>query len=145
MIKEEIAATGLVNFVLTKQTGEVIKWTEKNLVVTTGKGFVASRMVGTGAAVMSHMAVGTSSTAAAAGQTTLSTEIGRVALTSGTASAAVVTYSATFPAGTGTGALVEAAIFNAASAGTMLCRTVFNSIGKDAGDTLTINWQVTII
>ena len=75
-----------------------------NLVVTTGKNLVASRLVGTTPAVMSHMAIGSGTTAAAAGNTALGTELGRVSLTSGSASSAVVTYVATFAAGTGTGA-----------------------------------------
>ena len=55
-----------------------------NLVVTAGKGYVASRMKDTSATAMSHMAVGTNNTAAAAGQTALSAEAARVALTSTT-------------------------------------------------------------
>ena len=74
-----------------------------NLVVTAGKNLVASRLVGTTPAVMSHMAIGSGTTAAAAGNTALGTELGRVSLTSGSASSAVVTYVATFAAGTGTG------------------------------------------
>ena len=115
-----------------------------NLVVTVGKNFVASRMVGVASGVMSHMAIGTTNTAAAIGDTTLAAEAARVALTSGTASAAVATYVATFPAGTGTGAIVEAGILNAASAGTLLCRTVFSVVNKGASDAMTITWTVTV-
>ena len=42
-----------------------------NLVVTDGKQFVASRMKDTTKAAMSHMAIGTGSTAAAAGDSAL--------------------------------------------------------------------------
>ena len=115
----------------------------KNLVVTTGKAFVASRMVGTASAVMSHMAIGSSGTAAAAGDTALGTELGRVALSALSASGAVVTHAATFPAGTGTGAVVEAGIFNASTAGTMQCRTVFPVVNKGADDAMQITWTVT--
>jgi hypothetical protein len=55
-----------------------------------------------------------------------------------------VTYVATFSAGTGTGAVVEAGIFNAASAGTMLCRTVFAVVNKGVDDAMTITWQITV-
>lgn len=123
--------------------GEVVQEVD-NLVVTVGKNFVASRMTGTSPAVMSHMAIGTTNTAAAAGDTALAAEAARVALASGTTSAAVVTYIATFSAGTGTGAIVEAGLFNAASAGTMLCRTVFAVINKGAADSMTITWTVTV-
>lgn len=115
-----------------------------NLVVTVGKEFIASRMVGTAANVMSHMAIGTNSTAPVAGDTTLGAEVARVALTSGSASGAVATYVATFPAGTGTAALQEAGIFNATPAGTMLCRTTFPVVNKGASDAMTITWTVTI-
>jgi hypothetical protein len=90
------------------------------------------------------MAVGTTSTAAAIGDTTLGAETARVALTSGTASGGVVTYVATFAPGTGTGALVEAGILNASSVGTLLCRTTFAVVNKGASDSMTITWTVTV-
>jgi hypothetical protein len=55
-----------------------------------------------------------------------------------------ITYTATFGAGTATGAVVEAGIFNASSGGTMLCRTVFPVINKNAGDSLAVTWVVTV-
>lgn len=118
----------------------------KNLVVTSGKTFIASRMVGASSDVMSHMELGTGTTAAAVGNTTLETVISasRTALSSGTSSTNVVTYVASFPAGTGTGAVTEAGIFNAASAGTMLCRTVFSVVNKGADDAMSITWTITV-
>jgi hypothetical protein len=115
-----------------------------NLVVTTGKNLVASRLVGTTPAVMSHMAIGSGTTAAAAGNTALGSELGRVSLTSGSASSAVVTYVATFAAGTGTGAVTEAGLLNASSGGTLLCRTVFSVVNKGANDSMTVTWTVTV-
>jgi hypothetical protein len=118
-----------------------------NLVVTAGKGFVATRMIGTGAGVMSHMEVGTGTTDPAAGNTTLETAVSssRTGFTSSAAvSGAVVTYITAFAAGTGTGALTEAGIFNASSGGTMLCRTEFSVVNKGAADTMTITWTVTV-
>lgn len=116
----------------------------KNLVVTVGKNFIASRMVGTTAVVMSHMAIGSSSTAPANGDTTLGSELGRVALSALSASGAVVTHAATFPAGVGTGAVVEAGVFNASTAGTMQCRTVFPVVNKGVDDAMQITWTVTV-
>ena len=115
-----------------------------NLVVTAGKGYVASRMKDTTATAMSHMAIGSGSTAAAANNTALGNELGRVALTSTTVSGAVVTYVASFPAGTGTGAITEAGILNASSSGTMLCRTVFSVVNKGSADSMTVTWTVTV-
>ena len=123
--------------------GEVVQEVD-NLVVTAGKGYVASRMKDATATAMSHMAIGSGSTAAAASDTALGNELGRVSLTSTNVSSAVVTYVATFGAGTGTGAVTEAALLNASSSGTMLCRTVFSVINKGAADTLGITWTVTV-
>ena len=83
-------------------------------------------------------------TAAGASDTALGSQLGRVALTSTNVSAAVVTYVATFAAGTGTGAVTEAAILNASSGGTMLCRTVFSVVNKGASDSMTVTWTVTV-
>jgi len=117
----------------------------KNLVVSAGKTFIASRMVsGSVADIMSHMAIGTGTATPGASDTTLGTEAGRVTLASGSNSANAITYTATFPAGTGTGAITEAAVLNAASVGTMLCRTTFPVVNKAAGDSIAVTWVVTI-
>lgn len=115
-----------------------------NLVVTDGKEYVASRMKDTTKAAMSHMAIGSGSTAAAAGDSALGSQADRNALTSTTVSGAAVTYVATFAAGEGTGAITEAGLFNASSAGDMLCRTVFAVVNKGASDSMTITWAVTV-
>lgn len=115
-----------------------------NLVVTDGKEYVASRMKDTTKAAMSHMAIGTGSTAAAAADSALGSQADRNALTSTTVSGAAVTYVATFAAGEGTGAITEAGLFNAASAGDMLCRTVFAVVNKGSSDSMTITWTVTV-
>jgi hypothetical protein len=149
MFDEKIKATGQVYFVLTDENGNIKQQDSKNLVVDPGLAFIASRMIGTTAAVMSHMAIGTGTTAAADAQTALVTESARVALTSSTVVTTTVAndsvqYVATFGPGVGTAAITEAGIFNAASAGTMLARTVFAVINKGALDTLTLTWKVTV-
>ena len=114
-----------------------------NLVVTAGKNYVADRMKNN-STVMSHMAIGTGSTAAAAGDTALGNQTARTALTSTTVTDNEIVYVDTFAAGTGTGAITEAGIFNASSGGTMLCRTVFSVVNKGASDAMTITWTVTV-
>ena len=116
----------------------------ENLVVAVGKQVIAARLLGNTLAVMSHMAVGSDSTAAATGQTALGAELGRVTFDSTARAANVNTYIATFPAGTGTGALTEAAILNASSTGNMLCRTRFSVVNKASGDVVVITWNVTV-
>ena len=146
MIKKDSSkVTGSVNVVVRGDDGAIKQeFTVPNLVVDTGLDYIASRMEGTSESVMSHMAVGTGTTAAASGDTALETEAARVALTSTTVTDNAVAYVATFAAGTGTGALTEAAILNASSGGTMLCRTVFSVINKGASDSMTVTWTVTI-
>lgn len=142
--KSNITVVGTPHIVLMDKDGNVKQdFSVPNRVVTVGKNFIAARMVGTPAA-MSHMALGTGTTAAADGDTALQTEIGRIALTSSTSAGAVATYIATFPAGVATGAVTEAGILNASSAGTLLCRTTFPVVNKGADDTMSITWTVTI-
>lgn len=142
---EDIKATGRLQIQVFDENGNLKDEREfNNLVVTTGKSFIASRMVGTASGVMSHMAIGAGSTSPVAGDSTLGNELGRVTLASGTSSGAVATYVASFGAGTGTGAVTEAGIFNAGAAGTMLCRTVFAVVNKGAADSMTVTWTVTI-
>jgi len=145
MIQDQIKVTGELKITVTNDEGNVKKEIiVPNIVVTDGKEYIASRMKDASATAMSHMAIGTGSTAAAAGDAALGTESGRVALTSTTVTSNAVAYVATFPAGTGTGAITEAGILNASSSGTLLCRTVFSVINKGAADTLGITWTVTV-
>ena len=139
MFESKLTLTGTLSVSL---NGEVVQEIP-NLVVTAGKNYVASRMKDATATAMSHMAIGTGSTAAAAGDTALGSEAARVALTSTTVSTNTISYVSTFPAGTGTGALTEACVINASSSGTMLCRTVFATVNKNSSDVMSITWLIT--
>jgi len=142
-LKENLEVRGDLTIVLTDKYGHERVYRHTNLVVDTGRTFIAARMVGTPTA-MSHMAIGAGTTAPAGGNTTLESELGRVTLTSGTSTGAVVTYIAAFPAGTGTGAVTEAGILNAGSGGTLLCRSTFSVVNKGADDGMSITWQITV-
>jgi hypothetical protein len=144
MIQETIKAKGELSIKLFGPDGKLkAEQNVPNLVVTTGKTFIAARMVGTPTA-MSHMAIGSGTTDPAVGDTALQTELGRVSLTSSASSGAVVTYVASFGAGTGTGAVTEAGILNASSGGTLLCRTEFSVVNKGADDSMSITWTITV-
>ena len=144
MFQENLKVTGAVAIKVFDKNGALKQEQNiKNLVVTSGKEFIAAAMVGT-PTQMSHMAVGAGTSAAAAGDTNLGSELGRVALTSDTSSGAVVTYVGDFPAGTGTGAVTEAGLFNDPTGGVMLCRTVFAVVNKGADDAMSITWQITV-
>jgi hypothetical protein len=145
-----------------------------NLVVQSGKNYIATRMIGTSNATavattntvtscMTHMAIGTSTTTAAVSDGALGTEVTvagdiasytRAEVASTTQTTGVVTYVAVFginnPQRTNTSnttAITEAGIFNSSSAalgGTMLCRTTFNAVNKGNDDTLQITWTITV-
>ena len=109
MINDNFALTGALTIAI---NNEVVQKT-KNLVVTSGKEWVAKRMAGQDSN-MTHMAIGTGTTVAAASQTALVTELERNAMTvsGGTVSTNTIEYAATYAAGDGTGAITEAGIFD---------------------------------
>lgn len=146
---EMLKLSGRLSIVVKGENGQVKDQREvKNLVVNTGLAYIVSRMVGTAKNVMSHMAVGSGSTAAAAGDTALESPLGsRKSLDSTTIAGSnneQVVYVTTFAAGEGTGAITEAGIFNASTSGDMLCRTVFSVVNKAASDTMIITWTITL-
>jgi len=145
MIIDGLKAKGTLDIIVRGPDGS-IKDEKKveNLIVDTGLDYIASRMSGTSENVMSHMAVGTGSTAAAGADTALGTELDRNALTSTTVTDNSIAYVCSWAAGDGTGSLTEAGIFNASSAGTMLFRTVFGTVTKGASDSVTITWTITV-
>ena len=142
MLNDKLSLTGALTISL---NGEVVRDID-NLVVTTGKSLVATMLQGGSPTPITHMGVGTGSTAAAAADTALGTEVDRngLAVSGGTATGVVVSYTGTWAPGDGTGALTEAGLFTASSGGVMLCRTVFPVVNKGADDTVTIVWDVTI-
>jgi hypothetical protein len=109
MINDNFALTGALTIAV---NDKVVQETH-NLVVTSGKKWVARRMAGTDSN-MTHMAIGTGTTAADAAQTTLVTELERNGLTvsGGTVTANAIAYACTYAAGDGTGAITEAGIFD---------------------------------
>jgi len=146
MFNENLKLSGQIAIVLKDKDGNVKEErTEKNLVVTTGLNYIASRMKDASATAMTHMALGSGTTSAAAGQTDLVTLLGaREALDSTTVTTNSVAYVSSFEAGDATGAVTEAGIFNASTSGTMLCRVVFSVVNKAADDTMTVTWTITL-
>ena len=149
MINENLKLSGQLNIVLKDKAGNVKDEREvKNLVVNKGLEYIASRMKDASKSVMSHMGLGSGTTAAAASQTDLVTLLGsREALDSTTISGSnneKVVYVSAFEAGDATGAVTEAGIFNASTSGDMLCRTVFSVVNKAADDTMSVTWTITL-
>lgn len=143
---EEAETEDNVHIVLCGPDGEIKQEeTIHNLIVNTGiYGIMDQVLASPTVGKPTHMAIGTGGTAPAAGQTALTTELDRNALTSKTRNNAVVTVVADWAAGDGTGAITEAGIFNASSSGDMYARALFSVINKAAGDTLSITWTLTL-
>ncbi len=145
MINEGIKLRGDVALILRDKNGNIKEDRKvKNLIVDTGLNFICDRMKDDETA-MTHMALGSGTVAAAAGDTSLGSQLGsRVALTSSTVTNSQIVYVAEFSAGSGTGAVTEAGIFNASTGGTMLCRVKFDVVNKSADDVLSINWTISL-
>lgn len=124
-----------------------------NLVVNAGLAGIASRINGAGAeALFDYIALGTGTTAAAAGDTALETEIttGGAARAQATASRSTTTVTndtaelqETFNI-TSSFAITESGVLNAASGGTLLARQVFSAINVAANDSLAITWKFSV-
>lgn len=124
-----------------------------NLVTNAGKAGVASRINGADAeAAFTYIAMGTGATAAAAGNTTLQTELAASGLSRANATASRVTTTVTNDTAqlvytfsvTGTAAVTESGVLNAASVGTLLARQVFSAINVVNGDSLQITWKFAV-
>jgi hypothetical protein len=120
-----------------------------NLMTNAGEAHIADQLASSqDESAMSHMAIGTGTTAPTSANTALEFQIDRNALTSRTQGAGGddndIIYVGDWAAGDGTGAITEAGVFNSSASGTMLCRSTFAAINKGASDTLKITWTVTI-
>lgn len=114
---------------------------KKNLITNAGFGMTLE-MLGKATSRpnwITHLAVGSDDTDPTVTDTALGTQLARVPATfSHTANAKTASFAGEFGAGVGTGAIVEAGLFNAATGGTMLNRIIFGAINKGAADILTI-------
>lgn len=119
-----------------------------NVVTTVGKEFLASFLssatAGAATFTAKYIAIGTGSTAEAAGDTALGTEVARSTGTASYLSGGIFQVTATFATGSGTGAIVEYGLFSSNSAGTLISRDTEAAINKGASDTLTAVYQMTL-
>lgn len=138
----------------TLESGGVVReYTEgPNVICTNGKEFLASFLYSAAVAASTftckYVGIGTDATAEAAAQTALGGELARTTGTVSYVSNQMFVITATFPSGSGTGAIVEYGLFSSAATGsgssTMLSRTVQSTINKGASDSLTSVLQITI-
>lgn len=140
MIKETMQLHGALTLFVKRASGEFETVHQDNLIVNVGFDFIADA-IGKAASrpgTMGYIALGTGTTAAAATQSALVTELDRNAATyAHTVGTKTFTFTADFAAGDATGAITEAGVFNAASAGIMFDRVVFPVVNKGADDSLT--------
>jgi hypothetical protein len=137
------------NIVLRGPDGEVKETRDgHNVVCDNGKEFLASFLNSAVAAAstftMRYVAVGTDSTAEAASNTALGTELSRHTGTVSYVSNQIFQVKATFATGSGTGAIVEYGLFSSSTGGTMLNRDTEDVINKGANDTLEVTMQLTL-
>lgn len=145
MITESITVKGNLSIVVLDENHQVKETRDvNNLVVASGKNYIANRMTSNANVIMSHMAVGSGNASPTTADTALGSEITRIALDSTTLNGNTITYLATYSAGVGTGPLTEAGIFNDPASGTMLCRTRFDVVNKANTDIVVITWNVTV-
>ena len=119
----------------------------RNLVVDGGLNLIRDRLAGTSSLYVTHLAVGTSATAASAAQTTLVAEVFRNSLTETIGSTTKqVQYKYYLSASEANGnTLREIGLFTAASGGTMVARAVLAStIAKNSSTTVTFSWTLNL-
>lgn len=145
-LKEEAKAKGTVLFeAIDPKTGEVLRTiATHNMIVNAGLNFTCQAISRTTTPI-GYLAAGTGSTAVAAGQTTLATEIDRVALLGyDDVSPGAIVFRGIFEANEANGNLIEFGLFNDATAGTMFCRTVLGlAFTKDTSISLRVTWTIT--
>jgi hypothetical protein len=144
---EPVKVKGSMRAILKKGNGDIFVHAKDNIIVASGFDFMADAIGNSAArpACMGYIAVGTGTTAAAAGQTALLAETARQAANyAHTANTQVFSFSTTFNPGVATAAITEAGVLNAAAAGTLYDRVVFAVINKGANDTLTQTFNFTM-
>jgi hypothetical protein len=152
MANENIKVTGKLRVekftdgVLVQDSG----WKD-NVITTVGKNALASLLnsASAGNSVVTHMGFGTSTTAVAAADTALGTELvgngyARVAVTRSNPSGNVIQYVATLTGITTSTTVQEAGLFNASTAGTLFAHQLTGAVTlSSSSDSLQVTWQVT--
>lgn len=146
IISEGIKLSGhLTITVRDAKTDEILRVVENdNLIVDAGLNLVRDMILGTGL-TPSHIAIGLSATAPAAGDTTLGSEVFRGLITRRTANDKLANMQLFLDTTSGNGnTLKEAGIFTRSSGGTMLSRVTYPEIVKTSSLTVTFTWDITL-
>lgn len=120
-----------------------------DLIVNAGLAEVAALLLtDVSGTAFDYIAIGTGTTSPSASDTALEYETHRVAATGSRVTTNVTNDTAqlvaTFSGYSGTEAVTEAGVFNAASGGTLLCRQTFSALNVDwdAGDSIEITEKI---
>lgn len=140
-MKESLKVVGTLKFF--DKDGNLVR-EEKNLVVNTGLNVIAERLAGVVKGPVSHMGIGTGTTAPAANDIGLEIpKAARLSASSVVVTAGQVVITATFAGTTYAASITEAALFNAATLGEMISRVTFAPYVLGSSDALTITWTIT--
>lgn len=153
MNKENIKLTGHINIKHIRD-GKVIGERDiKNLITTVGKALLAGRLNGSGSpAAATYLALGIGTTAAAAGDTALESEIVDSGLARAAATVALATTTTTNDTATltytwtasGSKAVTEVGALNTGASGTLLGRRVFSAVNVISTDQLQVTYSFQI-
>ena len=135
-------------------TGEVVERRKiDNTIVTAGRAWVLKHIAGTAvfggneSKPLSHLAIGTSTTAPATSDTTLGSEVTRRAIdnfTTANITSNPPSYQleCSFNTNEGNTTVGEIGLFNSSAAGTMLAHATFGTINKTTSNTLAISYTI---
>lgn len=151
MIKDTLKLIGTYEFEIRDINGKIRdKWSVNNLVTNAGFAQLALLAGDASATPFTYIAVGTSTTAPAVTNTTLTAEItdtglarvaGTVSRTTTTVTNDTYQITTTWTA-TGSKTIEEVGVFNASSAGTMLSHALTGSKAVSNGETLTGTYKL---
>ena len=123
----------------------------RNIITNAGVAEMIKLVFGLGGTAFGYIAIGTGTAAESATDTALAAEIKRKAASKTQTTTSITgdtcLLTATFSSAdglTGTSAVTEAGVFNAATGGVLLARKVFSAVNVnwDAGDSITINYYI---
>ena len=150
-VQEQIKLRGHLELFLRDIKGNTVgKRSVHNVVVTNGRVFVLEQIASSDIDTdrsLSHLAIGTDTTAAATSDTAMGSETTRKAI--GTFTTSNLTSNppswraeVSFATNEGNTTLGEAGLFNSSAAGTMFNHAVFTTLNKTTSNTLTVRFTV---